>query len=151
MSRLAPRVSLGQAVQVAQLLSWLSNINWKGFKPVIEKIKGLWGTLDLKEYWGRLLLIAAAALLIGFVLFDWRSQAVQKVEARAALATVMAERDTLALKIAGDAAAATERQRILLALAETNRVDMEALNDTLENNGTWANQPLPPELRQRLR
>lgn len=146
-----PRPTLGQAVQVAQLLSWLSNINWKGFKPVIDKIKSIWSALDVKKYWGRLLLIGLATALIGLVLFDWRSQAVQRVEAQAALAVAVAERDTLALKVAGDAAASAERQRILMALAETNRVDMEELNETLENNGSWANQPLPPELRQRLR
>jgi hypothetical protein len=129
----------------------LSNINWKGFKPVINTIKDLWAKYGLKDYWGRLLLIGAAAILIGFVLFDWRSQAVQKVEARAEVIRITAERDTLALKIAGDEAASTERQRILIALAEINREDMEELNETLGNNPDWANQPLPPELRQRLR
>jgi hypothetical protein len=128
----------------------LSNINWKGFKPVIDKIKDLWAKYGLKDYWGRLLLIGAAAILIGFVLFDWRSQAVQKVEARAALAVAVAERDTLALKIAGDAAASAERQRILVILAEHNQEEMDGLQETIEANPDWANQPLPPELRRRL-
>jgi len=145
-----PRPTLGQAVQVAQLLSWLSNINWKGFKPVIDKIKALWARLDLKDYWGRLLLIGAAALVIGFVLFDWRSQAVQKVEARAALAVAVAERDTLALKIAGDTAAAAERQRILVILAEHNQEEMDDLQETIDANPNFTNQRLPDELRRRL-
>jgi hypothetical protein len=151
MARPAPRITLGQVQQVASLLVSLSNINWKGFKPVINTIKDLWAKYGLKDYWGRLLLIGAASILVGFVLFDWRSQAVQKVEARAEVIRVTAERDTLALKIAGDEAASTERQRILIALAEINREDMEELNETLGNNPDWANQPLPPELRQRLR
>lgn len=118
---------------------------------MFDRVKALWSRMDLKEYWGRLLLIGAAALLIAFILFDWRSQAVQKVEARAALAVMTAERDTLALKIAGDNAAQTERQRILLLLAETNRIDMEELNVILENSPDWSNQPLPDELRRSLR
>ena len=118
MARPAPRITLGQVQQIASLLVNLSNINWKGFKPVINTIKDLWAKYGLKDYWGRLLLIGAASILIGFVLFDWRSQAVQKVEARAALAVAVAERDTLALKIAGDTAAsmsrtASERGRLM--------------------------------------
>lgn len=150
MARPAPRITLGQVQRVVTLFATLSNINWKGFKPVIDKIKALWARLDLKDYWGRLLLIAAAATLIGFVLFDWRSQAVGRVEARAEVARITAERDTLALKIAGDAAASAERQRILVALAEHNQEEMDALQETIEANPDWANQPLPPELRRSL-
>lgn len=150
MARPAPRITLGQVQQVASLLVSLSNINWKGFKPVIDKIKALWARLDLKDYWGRLLLIGAAAILIGFVLFDWRSQAVQKVEARAEVIRITAERDTLALKIAGDEAASTERQRILMILAEHNKEEMDALQESIAANPDWANQPIPDDLRRRL-
>jgi len=157
MPRQAPRLSLGQVQQVVTLLATLANFNWKGLKAMFgwvksiqSRVAALANQLDLKDYWGRLILIGLAAILIGFVLFDWRSQAVQKVEARAALAVAEAERDTLALKIAGDAAAYNERQRILMLLAESNRADMEELNAAIEDNPDWANQPLPPELRRRL-
>jgi hypothetical protein len=116
----------------------------------MDKLKALFSTLNPKGYWGRLILIIIGAALIGFTLFDWRSQAVQKVEARAALAVVTAERDTLALKIAGDAAAATERQRILMILAENNKEEMDALQESLAANPDWANQPIPDDLRRRL-
>ena len=142
--------NVGQAVQVAQLLSLLANMNWKGLNTMLSKIKAWFSLLNPKAYWGHLILIMIGGVLIGFILFDWRSQAVQKVEARAALAVAIAERDTLALKIAGDQAAATERNRILLLLAENNRIDMEELNETLARNPGWANQPLPDELRRSL-
>jgi hypothetical protein len=150
MARPAPRLTLGQVQQVASLLVSLSNINWKGFKPVIDKIKALWARLDLKDYWGRLLLIGAAAILIGFVLFDWRSQAVGRVEARAELAQVTAERDTLALQVMGNAAASAERQRILLLMEEHNQESMDDLQESIQANPDWANQPIPDDLRRRL-
>lgn len=145
-----PRPTLGQVNQVAQLLVNLSNINWKGFKPVINTIKNLWAQYGLKNYWGRLLLIGAAAILIGFVLFDWRSQAVGRVEARAELATAIAERDTLALQVMGNAAASAERQRILLLMAEHNQETMDDLQASIEANPDWADQPIPDDLRKRL-
>ena len=151
MAQPSPRITLGQVQRVVTLFATLSNINWKGFKPVIDKIKALWARLDLKDYWGRLLLIAAAAILIGFVLFDWRSQAVQKVEARAEVVRITAERDTLALKVAGDAAASAERQRILMLMAEHNQKEMDDLQESISANPDWANQPIPRGVRDSLR
>lgn len=143
--------TLGQAVQLATLISVIANINWKGLKAPMNKIKELWGRWNLNDYWGRLVLVLIAAGLLGFVLFDWRHQAVQNAEKTAALAVVTAERDTLALKVSADEAARVERARILTELAELNTQQLEQLQESIDANPDWANQPLPRDLRERLR
>lgn len=146
-----PRPTLGQAVQTVQLVSAVANINWKGLKTIMSWLKDQVTKFNLQDYWGRLILVFIAAVLIGFVLFDWRRQAVENVENKAALAVAVAERDTLALKVRADEAARNERGRILQELAALNTKQLEELQETLDQNPDWANQPLPHDLRERLR
>lgn len=158
MARPSPS-GIAKAVQpLASLILTPSNINWKGFKPVLNFLKSIPGrakgfadSVDLKDYWGRLILVTIAGLLIGFVLFDWRSQAVQKTEAKAALAVAVAERDTLALKLRADEAARLERTLILSELAKMDEVEIKELQEALDANPDWASQPIPTGVRNSLR
>lgn len=142
---------VAKAVQpIASLLLTISNINWKGFKPIMQKLTDWIDRINLKDYWGRLILVFIAAVLIGFVLFDWRRQAVENVEAKAALAVAVAERDTLALKVKSDEAARMERTLILAELAKMDEVEIKQLQEALNENPDWANQPIPAGVRDSL-
>jgi uncharacterized protein YhaN len=151
MARGLPLPSLGQSVQAATLLSIVANINWKGLRTMFNGLTAAFPLLNLPKNWGRLLLMVVASLLIGAVLIDWRRNAVEAVEARAELAVAIAQRDTLALKVSADEAARLERGRILAELAELNKKELEALQETLNENPDWANQPIPDGVRGRLR
>lgn len=142
--------TLGQSIQLVQLLSMLANFNWKGLRTIMSAVKTWFRLLNLKDYWGRLILVTVAGVLIGFVLFDWRRQAVENVEAKAALAVAVAERDVLALKVRADEAARIERTLILAELAKMDEVEIKQLQEALDANPDWANQPIPDAIRNSL-
>lgn len=107
--------------------------------------------LNLKDYWGRLILVTVAGALIGFVLFDWRRQAVEATEAKAAAIALAVERDTLLLKVKSDEAARMERTLILSQLAEMDDAEIKQLQEALDENPDWANQPIPSSVLDSLR
>lgn len=117
----------------------------------MNAVKTWFGNLNLKDYWGRLILVTVAGVLIGFVLFDWRRQAVESTEAKAALAVAVAERDVLDLKVRADEAARIERTLILTELAKMDEKEIKQLQEALDANPDWANQPTPSAIRGSLR
>lgn len=155
-------ISINQVLTAVQIVSALGNINWKGIKGMFLGIASFFGGLfgkakrsltdpALKEYWGRALLILLAAIIVGFVVYDWRKQTVEAAEAKAALAVSVAEVQVLRTKIAADEAARNARAQVLVELAEENKVAMGELATAVEKNPEWSNQPLPKELRDALR
>lgn len=155
-------ISINQVLTAVQIVSALGNINWKGIKAMWLGIASFFGGLfgkaksslsnpALKEYWGRALLIILAAIIVGFVVYDWRKQTVEATEAKAALAVSVAEVQTLKLQVAADRAAREARGQVLVELAEQNKVAMGELSEAVEANPEWSNQPLPKELRDALR
>lgn len=143
--------NLGQALQLVQLVSMLANFNWKGLKNMWAYIKNMAKSVNLQDYWGRLILVIIAGALIGFILFDWRQKAVEAVEAKADLAVAVAERDTLALKVRADEAARLERTLILTELAKMDETEIKQLQEALDANPDWANQPIPTDVLRSLR
>jgi hypothetical protein len=151
-----------QVLGFVQIVQVIGNINWKGYKTMWLGIASFFGGLfgkaksavtdpALKEYWGRLVLIILAAIIVGFVVYDWRRQTVEKTEARAALAVAEAELQTLKIKSAADEAARTARAEVLMELAQKNEEAVAELKTAGEANPEWSNQPLPKELRDALR
>ena len=155
-------ISINQVLTAVQIVSALGNINWKGIKAMYLGIASFFGGLfgraksfvgnpALKEYWGRALLIILAAIIAGWVVYDWRKQAVEATEAKAALAVSVAEVQVLRTKVAADEAARNARGELLVELAEKNDKAMDELAVAVDKNPEWSNQELPKELRDALR
>lgn len=155
-------ISINQVLTAVQIVSALGNINWKGIKAMwlgiasfcggqFGKAKASLTNPALKEYWGRALLIILAAIIAGWVVYDWRKQTVEATEAKAALAVSVAEVQVLRTKVAADEAARNARGQLLVELAEQNEKAVEELQVAVDANPEWSNQPLPKELRDALR
>lgn len=155
-------INPSQVLGVVQIVQVLGNINWKGYKTMWLAISGFFGGLfgkaksavtdpALKEYWGRLVLIILAAIVVGFVVYDWRRQTVEKTEAKAQVAVLAAENQTLKITLAANEAARTARAEVLVDLAQKNEVAVQELQDAADKNPEWSNSPLPKELRDALR
>jgi len=143
--------TMGQALVLVQIVSTIANFNWKGLKTPMLALKKLWDSLNLKEYWGRLILVGLAVLLISACLYDWRRQAVERVEAEAALAVAVGQVRVLELKVNADEAARKERADILIALAKQNKEDIDDLQESVDASPDWANQRTPADVLARLR
>ena len=105
----------------------------------------------VKDYWGRILLVGLGAILIGFVLYDWRST---YVENKALTAEKVALTATIATYEREKTAELQARALRAEQLAKLTAEQVEALSEVkeiLDENKDWANQPIPPALAERLR
>lgn len=104
----------------------------------------------LPDYWGRILLVGFAAILVCFVAYDWRRAHVEKLEAEAAVIAITAERDTLIRERNAELVARAQRAETLAQLSADQVEALAEVKEIMEQNKDWASQPLPDALRQRL-
>lgn len=140
-----PRISvpnLGPVLTAAQIVSTIANINWKG----LTKMGG-----PIKEYWGRIVLVAIAAVILGLVLFDWRSVSHEKDLVVKELVAAQATIRVLEREKAAELEARAVRAEQLAKLTEEQVAALAEVKEILDDNKDWANQPIPPALAERLR
>lgn len=144
MSRVKPP-TLSQLLTVVNILNAVGNINWKAHYKMFQTIKD-----RLPDYWGRILLIAFAAVTVAFVVFDWRRAHVEKLEARSEVIAITAERNTLIRERDAELIARAKRAEALASLTKDQVAALAEVKEILEQNEEYASQPLPEELRRRL-
>lgn len=134
--------NLGPVLTIAQIVSTVANINWKGLRPM--------GGL-VKEYWGRIILVGIASVVIGFVLYDWRAVTHEKELVVNELVAAQATIRVLEREKAAELEARAVRAEQLAKLSEEQVAALAEVKEILDENKDWANQPIPPALAERLR
>jgi hypothetical protein len=105
----------------------------------------------VKDYWGRILLVGLGAILIGFVLYDWRSTYVENKELAAEKVALTATIATYEREKAAELEARAVRAEQLAKLSEEQVKALAEVREIMDANADWANQPIPPALAERLR
>ena len=134
--------NLGPVLTLAQIVSTVANINWKGLRNV---------TNPIKDDWGRIILVGIAAVVVGFVLYDWRSTAHEKELVNRELVAAQATIRTLEREKSAELEARAVRAEQLAKLTEDQVKALSEVKEILDENKDWGNQPIPPALAERLR
>lgn len=137
--------TMAQIMAGVQIVQAIGNINWKGYKLILDKVKSV-----LPDYWGRALLVAFAAGLVFLVAYDWRRAHVEKLEAEAAVLAITVERDTLLREKNAELIARAQRAEDLANLSAEQVEALAEVKEILAENEDWASQALPEELRRKL-